>query len=108
MKLSLEGKYRVVAACCALALGMGCTAATSPAERYSSLSQINQQTVRNLRLAWRYDMPGSGDPETSPLIVAGTLYAYTPELQVIALDAATGVRKWQFDPQLRDPVRVAA
>ena len=35
--------------------------------------------------------------QTNPLIVGGTLYAYTPKTEVIALDAATGKLKWKFD-----------
>ncbi|HEY6456716.1 MAG TPA: PQQ-binding-like beta-propeller repeat protein [Steroidobacteraceae bacterium] len=74
---------------------------TPAADRYSSLTQINRKSVRKLRLAWRYDMAGIGEPETNPTIVGGTLYAYTPELHVIALDAATGTLKWEFDPGIR-------
>lgn len=68
------------------------------AQRYSALTQINAHTVHDLRQAWRFDMAGSGDPETNPLIVDGTLYGYTPTLQVFALDAASGTLKWRFDP----------
>jgi quinoprotein glucose dehydrogenase len=105
---------RRIAACVVLCIAVSCTGSrfrqaddqwqtyggTAAADRYSGLSQINRKTVRNLRLAWRYDMPGTGDPETNPIVVAGTLYAYTPDLQVIALDAGTGARKWQFDPHI--------
>jgi quinoprotein glucose dehydrogenase len=74
---------------------------TPAADRYSPLTQINRKSVVNLGLAWRYDMAGGGDTQTNPTIVAGDLYAYTPELHVIALNAATGVRKWEFDPGIQ-------
>jgi len=114
LTVSLGKGCRVIAAGVVLCIVASCTGSsfrdahdrwqtyggTPAADRYSRLSQINQQSVRNLRLAWRYDMSGTGDPETNPIVVAGTLYAYTPQLHVIALDAATGTLKWQFDPRI--------
>ena len=55
------------------------------------------KTLRNSR--WR----GATTPEnpeglqTSPLVVDGVLYAYTPTQKVIALDAGTGKLLWKFD-----------
>jgi quinoprotein glucose dehydrogenase len=68
---------------------------------YSALDQINRSNVNRLKLAWRFD---SGDEfpesemECSPIIVDGVLYATTPKLRVIALDAATGKLLWSFNP----------
>ena len=42
-------------------------------------------------------MEDGGDPQTHPLAVDGVVYAYTPSLQVIALDGATGKQIWKFD-----------
>jgi quinoprotein glucose dehydrogenase len=36
--------------------------------------------------------------QCNPTIVEGVLYATTPKLRLIALDAATGKLKWAFDP----------
>jgi len=66
-------------------------------DRYSDLSQINRSTVQRLRLAWRFEESGGAESETNPLIVQGVLFAYTPDLQVIALDAATGQLRWRFN-----------
>ncbi len=66
-------------------------------QHYSLLKQINRRNVEKLRVAWTYDTGEVGGIETSPLIVGGTLYAYTPFQQVIALDAATGRQIWEFD-----------
>jgi quinoprotein glucose dehydrogenase len=41
--------------------------------------------------------------QSNPIVVDGVLYATTPRLRVIALDAATGKEIWTFDPNLIDP-----
>jgi quinoprotein glucose dehydrogenase len=68
---------------------------------YSALHQINRKNVSKLTVAWTYDtgeaFPGS-EIECNPIVVDGTLYATTPKLRVIALNAATGALKWSFDP----------
>ena len=69
--------------------------------RYSALTQINRTNVAQLKAAWTYD---SGDAfkgsemQSNPIVVSGVLYATTPTLKVIALDAATGRELWKFDP----------
>lgn len=69
--------------------------------RYSTLDQINRDNVARLRVAWTYDtgdaFPDS-EMESNPIIVNGLLYATTPKLRLIALDAATGKLRWSFDP----------
>lgn len=76
---------------------------SSEAIKYSSLSQIDSVNVDDLAVVWEYH---TGDADTAkfsqiqcnPVIVDGTLYATTPKLQLIALDAATGQLKWNFHP----------
>lgn len=72
--------------------------------QYSSLSQINKKNVKNLKIAWTY---ASGDADTlenrtqiqcNPLVIDGVLYGSSPQLKFFALDAATGVEQWVFDP----------
>ena len=62
--------------------------------RYSTLKQINRQNVRNLKVAWTFDSgdgyPGS-EMQCNPIIVNGVLYATTPKVNVIALNAAKAV-----------------
>ena len=69
--------------------------------RYSPLSQITPQNVGRLTVAWTYDshdaFPGS-EMQSNPIVVDGVLYATTPTLKVVAVDAATGVEVWKFDP----------
>ncbi|HUQ94962.1 MAG TPA: PQQ-binding-like beta-propeller repeat protein [Bryobacteraceae bacterium] len=68
---------------------------------YSSLKQINRSNVSRLQVAWSYDTGDAGqgtDMQCNPVIAGGVLYATTPKLRVIALDAATGKLLWSFDP----------
>jgi quinoprotein glucose dehydrogenase len=64
----------------------------------SPLDQINTRNVAQLQQAWTLDTAEKGGLETTPLMVDGVLYAYTPTQKVIAIDAATGKLLWKFDP----------
>ncbi len=64
--------------------------------RFSGLSQITRSNVAGLAQAWRFDMAEAGDPQTHPLAIGGVVYAYTPSLDTIALDGATGKLLWRF------------
>ena len=84
-------------------------ARTNASTRYSSLDQINKDTVANLRIAWRQSATpadvrqGRPDPpplpnyQNTPVMVGGRLYISTGYGTVAALDAATGKVIW-FDP----------
>ena len=63
--------------------------------RYSTLTQINKQNVSRLKQAWRFDVAAAA-MQTQPIVVDRTLYAFSPDGNVIALDAATGQQKWSF------------
>ncbi len=63
---------------------------------YSALTQINPDNVKNLKVAWQYSTPDSGQIQANPIIVDGVLYGVTPTVQVFALDAATGKELWKF------------
>ncbi|HEX7361297.1 MAG TPA: pyrroloquinoline quinone-dependent dehydrogenase, partial [Bryobacteraceae bacterium] len=69
--------------------------------RYSPLTQVNRSNVKDLQVAWTFDthdgFPGS-ELECNPLIVNGVLYASTPKVNVVALNAATGKLLWRFNP----------
>jgi quinoprotein glucose dehydrogenase len=77
------------------------------ADHYSRLAQINRANVHQLKVAWTFDTGEKGGIQTNPLIVGGTLYAYTPSQKIVALDAATGKLKWKFDSGIngRQPAR---
>ena len=56
-------------------------------DRYSTLVQITRDNVRGLELAWRFDHAATAESQTQPLVVGRRLFGYTPDLDVIALDA---------------------
>ena len=69
--------------------------------RYSPLAQIDRSTVAKLHVAWTYDSHDAfkgSEMQSNPVVVNGVLYATTPTLKVIALNAATGKELWKFDP----------
>jgi quinoprotein glucose dehydrogenase len=69
--------------------------------RYSPLDQVNRTNVTRLQVAWTYDSHDSfraSEMQSNPIIVDGVLYATTPTLKVVAVDAATGKEVWKFDP----------
>ncbi len=69
--------------------------------QYSALEQINRENVHRLEVAWRFDtgdaFPGS-EMQCNPIVIDGVLFATTPRLRLIALDAAKGKLQWSFDP----------
>ncbi len=68
---------------------------------YVTLDQISPENVDQLEVAWMFEtgdsFPGS-EMQTNPIVIGGIMYATTPKLKVIALDAATGEQLWIFDP----------
>jgi quinoprotein glucose dehydrogenase len=69
--------------------------------RYSALKQITPQNVGRLQVAWSYDAHDAfkdSEMQSNPIIVDGVLYATTPKMRVVALDAESGRELWAFDP----------
>ncbi|NUO01367.1 MAG: pyrroloquinoline quinone-dependent dehydrogenase [Saprospiraceae bacterium] len=69
---------------------------------YSSLTEITPENVQQLKVAWTYAAPDSGQMQMTPIIVDGILFGVTATVQAFALDAATGKEIWRFG----DPLRV--
>lgn len=68
--------------------------------QYSSLDQINSENVGKLVKAWEYHHGNPTGPGmyANPIIIDGLLYFTTPEVNAVALDAATGKEVWVFKP----------
>jgi quinoprotein glucose dehydrogenase len=69
--------------------------------RYSPLTQINRRNVTELQVAWIYDSHDAfkgSEMQSNPIVVDGVLYATTPTLRVVAVNAETGQEIWTFDP----------
>ena len=86
-----------------LASWMVWAAAGACAADPGSLKQIDTTNVARIKVAWTYRTGDKLDrPRTqiqcTPLVVDGIMYATSPQLKVIALDAATGQLKWVHDP----------
>jgi glucose dehydrogenase len=75
----------------------------SSGDRYSPLQQINRTNVKQLRMAWKFEVGTEGGLQTNPLIVGRTLLVYTPSQKVVALDGATGKQLWAFDAGVPAP-----
>ncbi len=71
---------------------------TYASDRYSLLTEINRENVKNLQLKWVWrptGTPADEKMENTPIVVNGVLYA-TSLTSVVALDAATGREYWKL------------
>ncbi len=80
--------------------------------RYSAAKQIDRGNVAQLRVAWTYrtgalpfdeELDKKAAFEATPILVEGKLFLSTPYDHVIALNAVSGVKIWEFDPKLEHP-----
>lgn len=71
--------------------------------RYSPLKQINAENVGKLSLVYSFSLASLRSNESSPVVIGDTLYVTTSwgPKYVYALDAATGARKWTYEPKFR-------
>jgi quinoprotein glucose dehydrogenase len=78
--------------------------------RYSPLSGITRDNVKDLRIAWRWASVDrrlqTADPvlrrtrqQDTPIVANGRLYTVTGLGQVAALDPGTGQTLWVYDPE---------
>src|SRR5713226_9550660 len=69
-------------------------------QRFSPLKQITDGNVQKLSLAWYYDLDTRRGQEATPLVLGGVMYFTTAWSKVISLDAASGARRWEYDPKV--------
>ena len=79
-------------------------------QRYSPLTQINRDNIKDLKAEWRTHLNGSGmgaqhSGQAQPLFYGGVLYLVTGNDDVFALDVKSGAILWSYQAQL-DPNRV--
>jgi len=78
--------------------------------RHAAIADITPDNVATLEIAWEHHSgdvctPEAGCSTTSayeltPILVDGTLYACTVFNRVLAIDPASGVERWAFDPEI--------
>jgi alcohol dehydrogenase (cytochrome c) len=74
--------------------------------RHSGLTQITRENVKDLKVAWVYQMPVTERIESTPLVVDGVMYVSEPPSNVVALDAATGRPYWRYRRSLPTKINV--
>jgi membrane-bound PQQ-dependent dehydrogenase (glucose/quinate/shikimate family) len=73
---------------------------TTHGTRYARLDQIDASNVGGLQEIWHYRTGRTGQFKATPLQIGELLYVCTAMNVVVALDAETGEKRWEFDPQL--------
>src|ERR1051326_7139019 len=77
--------------------------------RFSPVKEIHKDNIASLKVSWTKhthaldptsDLNGKAAFEATPILFEGSLYLSTPFDQVIALDPATGVERWKYDPDV--------
>ena len=68
--------------------------------RFSRLTKISDANVKDLGLAWTYNLESTRGVESTPLVVDGVMYVTASWSVVHAVDVRTGKRLWSFDPQV--------
>ena len=80
--------------------------------RYSAAAQIDRNNVAQLKVAWTArtgafphdeELDHKAAFEATPILIDGKLFLSTPYDHVIALNAETGAKLWEFDPRLELP-----
>ena len=61
-------------------------------QRFSPLTQITDQNVAGLGLAWWFDLDTRRGQEATPLVIDGVMYFTSAWSKVFALNAATGAK----------------
>ena len=74
--------------------------------RFSPLKQINSENASKLCLVYSFSLGSLRSNESSPIVIGSTLYVSTSwgPKYVYALDAATGARKWTYEPEIPEDV----
>lgn len=74
--------------------------------RFSPLKQITSENAGKLQLVYSFSLASLRSNESSPIVIGNTMFVSTSwgPKYVYAIDAATGVRKWTYEPDIPDDV----
>jgi quinohemoprotein ethanol dehydrogenase len=70
-------------------------------QRFSPLTQINADSVKDLGLSWSIDLDNTRGLQATPLFHDGVLYTTLSWSRVMAVDARTGKQLWFYDPEVK-------
>ncbi|MCP5058771.1 MAG: PQQ-dependent dehydrogenase, methanol/ethanol family [bacterium] len=73
---------------------------TQSEQRFSPLTQIDENNVGGLGLHWAFEPGTKRGLEATPLLVDGVFYTTGTWSVVFAIDARTGDLKWRYDPRV--------
>jgi alcohol dehydrogenase (cytochrome c) len=65
--------------------------------RFHLADRINRQTVKNLKLAWSFEMDVTESIQTAPIVYDGVMYVTSSFDHLFALDAKTGRELWRYE-----------
>jgi membrane-bound PQQ-dependent dehydrogenase (glucose/quinate/shikimate family) len=77
--------------------------ATTHGTRYTRADQITPENAGRLQKVWSYRTGRGGAFKATPIQVGELLYVCTGGNVIVALDAESGERRWEFDPQVKLP-----
>src|SRR5580704_4713618 len=73
---------------------------TTDEQRFSPLTQINEQNIDQLGLVWSKELGTTHGLEATPLVSHGVIYTTGQWSVAYALDARNGQILWTFDPKV--------
>jgi quinate dehydrogenase (quinone) len=77
--------------------------ASARGTRYSAAEEITPENAGQLEEVWHYRTGRAGTFKATPLQVGELLYICTAMNVIQAIDAETGTKRWEFDPQMKIP-----
>ncbi|MBL8474021.1 MAG: PQQ-dependent methanol/ethanol family dehydrogenase [Rhodocyclaceae bacterium] len=84
-----------------LSWGMG-----TEGQRYSTLTQVNTKTVKDLVPVWSLSFGGEKQrgQESQPVIADGTMFVTASYSRLYAIETKTGKEKWKYEHRLPDGI----